>query len=45
MTESDLQHVEDAFVAATNRSALAGCEYHTILDISPPTHQSAQLIS
>jgi hypothetical protein len=28
MTESDLQYVEDAFIAATKRSASAGCEYH-----------------
>ena len=27
MTEDDLQHVEDAFVAATKRSALAGCQH------------------
>jgi 2,4-dienoyl-CoA reductase-like NADH-dependent reductase (Old Yellow Enzyme family) len=30
MTEGDLQYVEDAFIASTKRSALAGCEYHTV---------------
>ena len=27
MTEDDLQYVQDAFVAATKRSALAGCQH------------------
>ena len=28
MTETDLQYVEDAFIAATKRSASAGCKCH-----------------
>jgi len=32
MTEDDLQYVEDAFVAATKRSASAGCQHHPVLD-------------
>jgi len=32
MTEVDLQYVEDAFVAATKRSASAGCQHHPVLD-------------
>lgn len=35
MTESDLQYVEDAFIAATKRSASAGCEYQTVLGKQP----------
>ena len=31
MTEADLQHVEDAFVAATKRSALAGCQHPLLI--------------
>jgi 2,4-dienoyl-CoA reductase-like NADH-dependent reductase (Old Yellow Enzyme family) len=34
MTEDDLQYVEDAFVAATKRSASVGCQHRSSSSIS-----------